>query len=120
MPSARRLRWVSWRSGNAVAGLLIFGLLAAASVPAWVGTAARYGVGSAVTATGPVVLSMWLPVLVWIGYLRGLRWCAAGVAVVVGVVAVSPLWFWVGPTVLVVCSELARVAVARARRGARR
>lgn len=110
--SATRGRRVSWRKINTWLGHVVFGLPALLAVPALVATTARFGWLETLTAAVPAAAWACIPLLLWIFYLRRRRgrrlaWALLLVIAVV-VLALSPIFFWAAPAVLVLILEAAR------------
>lgn len=113
-----------WRQANVLAGYIVFGLPAAIAVPAAAATISRFGLWNTLTSAALPLLVVAASLLLWIRYTRHhpvrklarLAWAAAAGATFL-TFAVSPIWFWSGPLLAVLLSELALVLTsARARR----
>lgn len=100
-----------WKTINVYAGTLV------------IGTPAMLALAAAVTLRGidviwaaiPLVLTVW-PLALWLWYLnthpgRAARrlWLVAAVVLAIGTM-ISPWWFWSGPLLIVLASEIIRVA----------
>lgn len=110
-----------WATVNRRAGLVVFGLPALGSLPAAVATVARFGFESALVSAGPAVAVLTLPLMAWLVYLRrqpmgrrgGIVFCLAAFCLLVAVLT-SPVWWWSGPALLVLLSELMRLLAGKA------
>lgn len=105
-----------WKKANRWAGHLVFGLPAVLAVPALMATLARFGVWQTATAALPAALWACVPLLLWVRYTRRAPRTGAGAAAwmtvaVIGLsmLLLSPIWFWSGPCLFVVASEILRV-----------
>lgn len=102
-----------WKTINVYAGTLIIG------TPAMLALAATASLGvNFIWATIPLLLSVG-PLAMWLWYLntspgRAARrvWLVAAVVLGLGTM-LSPWWFWSGPLLIVLASEVIRVATTR-------
>ena len=115
-----------WGQGNTAAGYVVFGLLALMAVPALASTVGRFGMWNTLTSAALPALVVLVPLLLWVRYtrrrpLRKLAWASwASVAgLILLTLAASPLWFWTGPVLAVLLSELARTLTGSRVRSAR-
>ncbi len=110
----------AWKTGNTWAGYVLFGLPAALAVPALATTLAHFGVWKTLSAAVPAALWACTPLFLWHRYTRRppqrrlarLLWSVLAVVAVVMLLA-SPLWFWAGPSLLVLTSEALRLLLGR-------
>ncbi len=110
----------AWRVTNLLLGHLILGAPAVAFIPALFATAARFGLGTALTTAllpAGVVLAPWL---LWLRYTRhrpttrraALTWLGVA-ALTTAVILFSPLWFWTLPVLALLLSETLRCLTHR-------
>lgn len=108
-----------WMRANTAAGYLVFGLPVLLAIPALGATITRFGVWTTLTSAALPVLVVTAPLLLWNRYTRHrparkvarLTWAAIAALTFV-LLASSPLWFWTGPVLAVLLSELARALLA--------
>lgn len=110
-----------WRTINVYAGTLVIGM------PVMLAIAAVYTLGlNLVPAAIPLLIAIG-PLGLWLWYLNSVPgraarrvWLVAAVALALGAM-ISPWWFWSGPLLVVLTSEIIRVvtnpSVPDARRG---
>jgi len=97
-------------------GYVVFGLPAALAVPAMASTVTRFGAWPAATQALPAAATAVIPLMLWVRYTRHrpttrrgkLAWLVVAAAAIAAV-ALSPLFFWSGPVLLVLCAELLRL-----------
>lgn len=115
---------MTWKTLNAWAGHVTFGLPAALALPALASTITRFGPREALTTAAPLALLVWVPFLAWIHHTRRqpTRRHATHTVVLVMFATVTtvtylltPLFFWAVPVVAVLMSEGTRMLVARHR-----
>lgn len=111
-----------WMHVNTAAGYVVFGVPTLLAIPAVAATIARFGIWHTLTSAVVPVAMVIAPLLLWTRYTRHrpakrtawLTW--SGVAILVFLVlASSPLWFWTGPVLVVLLSELARAILVNVR-----
>ncbi|WP_193315418.1 hypothetical protein [Nostocoides sp. F2B08] len=110
-----------WQQGNVWAGYLVFGFPAVAAIPALASTISRFGLRDSLLNAGPAALTACLPLLLWARYTRRrpgtytgkVTWFVVGLAGLAAL-AFSPLFFWAGPAMLVLLSEILRLITAPA------
>lgn len=108
-----------WKRVNTAAGYLVFGLPALVAVPALFATVRRFGLWDTVAAATLPLLWVVAPLALWARYIRRrpssgagwLAWLSCAVVVLL-MLAVSPIWFWSGPAMTVLLSEIARARLA--------
>lgn len=110
----------TWRVTNVVLGHVLFGIPAAAALPALGATTIRFGPVATLTSALLPALVVAAPWLLWFRYTRRrptsrrakLTWLAVA-ALVSGVTLASPIWFWTVPVLTLLASETTRVLLAR-------
>lgn len=105
----------TWKSVNVYVGTLVIGWPSVLALISLVMMATSQGlVGTVVYGLLPALL-VTAPLALWLWYLnsRGYRrlWLVAAVVIAAGAFT-SPLWFWGGPLLLVMVSEVLRVLTA--------
>lgn len=123
---ARSTRTV-WETINTRCGYLVFGLPAVLAVPALIATLARFGLWDILRSAVPVALCLCVPLLLWLRYTHHrprsrsgkCAWALVAAAATTTLV-ISPLFFWVGPVLAVLGSELLRVLLSPRHRVPRR
>lgn len=101
-----------WRTINVYAGTLVIG------TPAMLAIAAVYTLGlNLVPAAIPLLIAI-VPLGLWLWYLNSVPgraarrvWLVAAVALALGTM-ISPWWFWSGPLLIVLVSEVIRVVTS--------
>ncbi|ACZ32450.1 hypothetical protein Xcel_3451 (plasmid) [Xylanimonas cellulosilytica DSM 15894] len=116
-------RVTTWTRVNAWTGYLILGLPAALALPALAATITKFGLWATLTGAAVSALAAIGPVAAWTIYTRrrpstrrGAQIWLATAAVVLTALWVSPLFFWTGPVVVLLVSELARALFEHRRR----
>ena len=110
---------MTWKTVNAWAGHVTFGLPAALAVPALASTITRFGPQEALTTAAPLALLVWVPFAAWIHHTR--RHPTHPVVLVVfatvttATYLLTPLFLWAVPVIAVLTSEGTRMVVARHR-----
>lgn len=104
-----------WKQINTIAGYVVFGLPSLFALPAMAATIARFGLWDTLTSAALPLVAVVLPLLLWIRYTRHrpvwkiarVTWAGiAGSALLL--LASTPIWFWSGPVLAVIASELVR------------
>lgn len=107
---------MTWKTLNAWAGHVTFGLPAALTVPALASTITRFGPQEALTTAAPLALLVWVPFVAWIHHTRRHPTHTVFVVVFATVTTVTylltPLFYWAVPVVAVLVSEGTRMVVA--------
>jgi len=111
---------MTWKTLNAWAGHVTFGLPAALALPALASTITRFGPQEALTTAAPLALLVWVPFLAWIHHTRRHPTHHPTVLVVFATVTtatylLTPLFSWAVPVFVVLMSEGTRMVVARHR-----
>lgn len=112
-----------WRAINRRAGYVVFGLPAAFAIPALITTWVQFGLWRALIGAGPLFVWVIAPLLLWIRYTRhppqtragSTAWGILAAAVTVSLL-ISPVFFWTGPVLVLLISELLRATCARTSR----
>ena len=104
-----------WKQINTLAGYVVFGLPSLLALPAMVATIARFGLWDTLTSAALPLVAVATPLLLWIRYTRHrpvwrlarVTWAGiAGGALLL--LASTPIWFWTGPVLALIASELLR------------
>lgn len=115
---------MTWKTLNAWAGHVTFGLPAVLAVPALASTITRFGPQEALTTAAPLALLVWVPFLAWLHHTRRHPTHTVVLVMFATVTAVTylatPLFFWAVPVAAVLMSEGTRMVVARHRHPDRR
>ncbi len=107
-----------WKQLNTIAGYIVFGLPTLFAIPALAATIARFGLWDTLTSAVLPLLGVFAPLLLWIRYTRHrplwkiarLTWATvAGTALLM--LVSSPIWFWSGPVLVLLLSEVLRTMV---------
>lgn len=118
MMTTTRASKTRWKTANTWAGRLVFGFPAAMTVPALLSTFVRFGLWETLAAAVPLTVVAWLPLLLWHRYTRHrpssrstkIAWALVAMVALAGL-ALSPLFFWAGPALIVLFSEVLRLAL---------
>ena len=107
-------------------GLIIFGIPALLAIPALIATVDQFGLWQTLTQALPLAALAYVPLLLWVRYIRhrpSSKWGVAAwslvVALVLALLLVSSLWFWAGPILFLLTLEVTNNLLRRAfaRRG---
>lgn len=110
----------AWRVTNLVLGHALFGIPAAAALPALAATTVRFGPVATLTSALLPAMVVAVPWLLWLRYTRRrpttrrakLTWLAVAL-LVAGVTLASPIWFWTVPVLALLAGEATRCLLDR-------